>query len=242
MAVKSPIFPPLRRDFLFMKAADLFTLPASLPFETFFRPEMTPWEWVASIPQALKDFSWPKESRKGSGALHIEGPVFIHPSVKLPHQGTIIGPVYIGAGTELRPGVFLRGNVIVGEDCILGHACEFKNVLLMDRVEVPHFNYVGDSILGNGAHLGAGVVLSNFRMDHAEVPVLLEGDRVPSGLGKLGAMLGDGAEVGCNAVLQPGTVLGKRSLVMPTLAYGGTLKAGQIAKARLAIATLPRRD
>jgi NDP-sugar pyrophosphorylase family protein len=224
-----------------MKAADLFTLPASLPFETFFRPEMSPWEWVAQIPRALEAFAWPEGSRKGSGALHIEGPVFIHPSVKLPHLGTIIGPVYIGAGSEIRPGIFLRGNVIVGENCILGHACEFKNALLMDRVEVPHFNYVGDSILGSRAHLGAGVILSNFRLDHAEVPVLVKGERVLTGMEKLGAMLGDGAEVGCNAVLQPGTILGKRALVMPTLAYGGTLGAGQIAKARTAIATLPRR-
>ena len=92
--------------------------------------------------------------------LHIEGDVYFHPSAKLPPFGLIQGPAYIGEGCELRPGIFIRGNLITGKDCVLGNSCEFKNSLLLDGVQVPHFSYVGDSILGNGAHLGAGVILS----------------------------------------------------------------------------------
>lgn len=225
-----------------MKASDLFTLPSSLPFDAYFSPEAAPWEWVSRIRVALEQFDWP-ENRVGSeGGLRVEGKVFIHPSVSLPAYATIIGPAYIGAGTQIRPGAYIRGNVIVGENCVLGNACEFKNALLMDRVQVPHFSYVGDSILGTGSHLGAGVVLSNLRLDQGPVPVVVEKRRVLTALIKLGAMLGEGAEAGCNAVLQPGTILGKRALVMPCMAFGGTLEANQIARTRTAVTTLPRRD
>jgi UDP-N-acetylglucosamine diphosphorylase / glucose-1-phosphate thymidylyltransferase / UDP-N-acetylgalactosamine diphosphorylase / glucosamine-1-phosphate N-acetyltransferase / galactosamine-1-phosphate N-acetyltransferase len=132
--------------------------------------------------------------------------------------------------------------VIVGADCVLGNSCEFKNCLLMDGVQVPHFNYVGDSILGNGAHLGAGVILSNLRLDQKPISVRLPDATVDTGLRKFGAILGDKAEVGCNAVLQPGTILGKRALVMPTIAFGGFLPAATIARVRAAVTTMPRRD
>lgn len=172
----------------------------------------------------------------------IEGAVYLHPSVRLPAYATIIGPAYIGAGTEIRPGAYIRGNVIVGKNCVLGNACEFKNALLMDGVQVPHFSYVGDSILGSKSHLGAGVILSNLRFDQQEVTVTAKAGKVSSGLTKLGAMLGEGAEVGCNSVLQPGTILGKRALVVPAIAYGGTLAPGQIARTRTSTVTIPRRD
>lgn len=225
-----------------MKASDLFSLPPSLPFGEFFRAEAAPWEWIPQIGRALEAYSWPAEAPRGEGALHVEGPVFLHPTVRLPRQATIIGPAYIGAGTEIRPGAYIRGHLIVGENCVLGNSCEFKNALLMDGVQVPHFSYVGDSILGSGAHLGAGAMLSNLRLDQGTVPVLVDGQRISSGMRKLGALLGERAEVGCNAVLQPGTILGKRALVMPAMAFGGTLEAGQIAKARQSVATIPRRD
>lgn len=225
-----------------MQAADLFALPASLPFGSFFQPEAAPWDWVPQIRRALEGWDWPEAASSLPPGIHTEGPVYIHPTVRLPAYATLIGPAYIGAGTEIRPGAFLRGNVIVGENCVLGNACEFKNALLMDRVQVPHFSYVGDSILGSGVHLAAGAILSNLRLDQAPVPVQIGGRRIATGLRKLGSLLGDGAEIGCNAVLQPGTILGKRALVMPSLAFGGHLEAGQIAKARMSIATLPRRD
>ena len=226
-----------------MRAADFFALPSSLMgFASFFRAEQAPWEWLRAIGPALAALP-PVERREGlPPGVHVEGAVFIDPSVKLPAYATLIGPAWIGAGTEIRPGAYVRGNVIVGAGCVLGNACEFKNCLLMDGVQVPHFSYVGDSILGNRAHLGAGVILSNLRLDQQPVVLRLPDRTVETGLRKFGAILGDAAEVGCNAVLQPGTRLGPRAVVMPTLAFGGYLPGATIAKHRVAITTLPRRD
>jgi NDP-sugar pyrophosphorylase family protein len=133
--------------------------------------------------------------------------------------------------------------VIVGANCVLGNSCEFKNCLLLDGVQVPHFSYVGDSVLGNKSHLGAGVTCSNLRLDQSEVSVQLpDGSRIGSGLRKLGALVGDFAEVGCNAVLNPGSILGRRALVMPTLAFRGSLQANSIAYRRDKIETAQRID
>jgi NDP-sugar pyrophosphorylase family protein len=162
--------------------------------------------------------------------------------VKGPPTATLSGPAWIGANTEIRPGAFIRGNVIVGEGCVLGNSCEFKNCLLMDNVQVPHFSYVGDSILGNGVHLGAGAILSNFRLDQQPIVLRLPGLTIETGLRKFGAILGDRAEIGCNAVLQPGTILGPRALVMPATAFGGWLPPAMIAKVRQSVTTIPRRD
>lgn len=226
-----------------MKAAEYFTLPESLrAFVTSFPAEAAPWEWLKAIGPALKAHVFPTSLVQLPPGIHVSGPVFIHDTVKLPGYATIIGPAWIGPETEIRPGAYIRGNVIVGAGCVLGNSCEFKNCLLMDRVQVPHFSYVGDSILGNGAHLGAGVILSNLRLDQKPIVIHGETQNYETGLRKFGAILGDNAEVGCNAVLQPGTLLGKRSLVMPTVAYGGVLPAQTIARIRAVVTTQPRRD
>ena len=228
-----------------MKAADFFALPASLAeFANFFPAEAAPWDWIKTIGPALKAYPFAQASQRTlPPGVHVEGAVFVHPAVRLPAYATLIGPAWIGEGTEIRPGAFVRGNVIVGARCVLGNACEFKNCLLMDGVQVPHFSYVGDSVLGNAAHLGAGVILSNLRLDQKPIAVRLpDGGVAETGLRKFGAILGDAAEVGCNAVLQPGTVLGKRSLVMPTVAFGGYLPAETIARVRATVVTQPRRD
>jgi carbonic anhydrase/acetyltransferase-like protein (isoleucine patch superfamily) len=225
-----------------LKASDFFTLPPSLAvFAPFFPADVPPWEWLKSIGPALAAFRFDAPPPKLPPAVHAEGPLWIHPSVKLPAYATLIGPVYIGANSEIRPGAFIRGNLIAGERCVIGHNAEIKNCLLMDGVHVPHQPYLGDSILGNGAHLGAGVVLSNLRLDQGEV-LVREGDTVhQTGLRKFGAILGDRAEVGCNAVLNPGAVLGPRALVAPAIAFGGYLPAGRIARARYAVADEARR-
>jgi UDP-3-O-[3-hydroxymyristoyl] glucosamine N-acyltransferase len=226
-----------------VKASDLFELPASLQdFAAHFPADAGPWEWLKQIGAALKAANFPASNRALPVGVHVEGAVFVDPSVKLPPHATIIGPAWIGAGTEIRPGAYIRGNVIVGANCVLGNSCEFKNCLLMEGVEVPHFSYVGDSVLGNGAHLGAGVILSNLRLDQQPVSVRLPSGYFETGLRKFGAILGDKAEVGCNAVLQPGTILGKRALVMPTVAFGGYLPESTIARVRVAVTTMPRRD
>ncbi len=225
-----------------MLAADFFALPPSLsPFAPHLRADVAPWEWLKVIGKALAALPAPSAVVIPPG-VHIEGAVWIDPTVKLPAYATIIGPAWIGAKTEVRPGAFIRGNVIVGEGCVLGNACEFKNCVLLDGVQVPHFSYVGDSILGNGAHLGAGVILSNLRLDQKPVVVRLPEGAFETGLRKFGAIVGDKAEVGCNAVLNPGSILGKRALVMPTTSFSGYLPAETIARMRGTVTHMPRRD
>lgn len=226
-----------------MKASDFFALPDSLAaFASHFPAGVAPWEWIKRIGPALAAHRFEAALPKLSPGVHVEGFVHLDPTVKMPPYATLIGPIWVGPRTEIRPGAYLRGNVIVGADCVLGNACEFKNCLLMDGVQVPHFSYVGDSILGNGAHLGAGVVCSNLRLDQSEIAVEIGGERVGTGLRKFGAIFGDKAEAGCNAVLMPGTLLGRRSLVMPLTPFGGHLAEGMIARDRPSITRLSRRD
>jgi NDP-sugar pyrophosphorylase family protein len=226
-----------------VKASEYFDLPESLsPFAAYFSAEAAPWDWIKAIAAALAGFSMPPLAIKFPAGIHVEGPIWLHPSVKLPSHATLIGPAWIGAHTEIRPGAYVRGNVIVGESCVLGNSSEFKNCLLMDRVQVPHFNYVGDSILGNRAHLGAGAICSNLRLDQQPIVVRTDSATFETGLKKFGAILGDGAEVGCNAVLQPGTILGRRALVMPLTAFGGVLPPSTIARHRQPISVVSRRD
>ncbi len=225
-----------------MKSSEFFRLPASLaPFAAHFPADATPWDWLKQIGAALAALPPPTKVAVPPG-VHLEGLVWLHPSVKLPAHATIIGPTWIGARTEIRPGAFIRGNVIVGEGCVLGNSSEFKNCLLLDGVQAPHFNYVGDSILGNGAHLGAGAICSNLRLDQQPVVVRGPGASYDTGLKKFGVVLGDKAEVGCNAVLNPGALLGPRALVMPTLAFSGYLPPATIAHARPATKFIARRD
>src|SRR5687768_10979586 len=225
-----------------MKASDFFALPTSLSlFVRHFRPDVPPWEWLKQIDAALSLVADAPTAPACAPGVHVQGKVWIHPSVKLPPFATIIGPAWIGANTEIRPGAFIRGNVIAGEDCVLGNACEFKNCLLMDRVAASHFNYVGDSILGNGAHLGAGVICSNLRLDQQPIVVRTADATFETGLRKFGAIVGDNAEVGCNAVLNPGTILGPRALVSPAISVSGYIPPATIAHARVALKFISRR-
>lgn len=230
-----------------MKAADLFSPAESLAlFAEIFNPEAAPWEWLAQIknalasPAAQKDFARPLPELPAN--FHIEGPVYIGANAKLSPNATIIGPAWIGDNCEIRQGAYIRGNVIVGAHTLVGNSVEIKNSLLLEHVQVPHFNYVGDSILGNYSHIGAGVIFSNLRLDQKNITVQTAGGAVNTGLRKLGALLGDRAEAGCNSVLNPGTILGRRSLVMPTLSFTGTLPENTIAREKTNITKLPRRD
>jgi NDP-sugar pyrophosphorylase family protein len=226
-----------------MKAADFFTLPPSLAvFAGSFDPQAEPWTWLERIGAALAALPAPAPRGDLPPGVHIEGEAHLAPDVKLPAYCTISGPCWIGPGTEIRPGAFIRGKVIVGAGCVLGNACEFKNCLLMDKVQAPHFSYVGDSILGNGAHLGAGAICSNLRLDQKAISVRGPERVYETGLRKFGAILGDAAEVGCNSVLNPGSVIGKRALVAPGTVLSGFLPANTIARQRGNVSHLPRRD
>ncbi len=190
----------------------------------------------------LKGFEYPWEALGGIKDLilrigetldpeeyeEVSEHVWIHKTAKVFPSAYIGGPCIIGARTEVRHCAFIRGSALVGEDCVVGNSVELKNVILFDHVEVPHFNYVGDSILGYYAHMGAGAVTSNVKSDRHPVTVH-DGDRhIETGLKKFGAMLGDHVEVGCNSVLNPGSVLGRYSRVYPTSCVRGVVEEGTI--------------
>ena len=213
-----------------LKANDFFTLSKDFHFKDSFSLNDAPWEWVAKIKYSLSNFTFEKLAREIPSNLSIKGQVYIDPTVKLPPYGSIEGPCYIGKNTELRPGIYIRGNVIVGESCVLGNSCEFKNTLILDNAQIPHFSYIGDSIIGNKAHLGAGVICSNLRLDQKDIKTFdLERKSYDTKMRKLGAIVGDGVEVGCNAVLNPGSLLLAHSMVYPNTTFSGTLNSGEIA-------------
>lgn len=149
--------------------------------------------------------------------------IWIEKSAVIPRSAEIASPCIIGAGTELRAGAFLRGGTLVGSNCVVGNSTELKNCILFDDVRVPHFNYVGDSILGFQAHLGAGAVISNVRGDRAAVTVKVGEEKLPTGLMKFGAAIGDRAEIGCGCVLNPGTVIPAGTVVHPLTSVSGLL-------------------
>jgi NDP-sugar pyrophosphorylase family protein len=158
------------------------------------------------------------------------------------HGAMVKGPAWIGEGCHIRNGCYIRENVIVGNGVVLGNSCEFKNCIIFNDAQIPHFNYVGDSILGYKSHLGAGVILSNVKLDHSEVTVAAEGGLIPTGLKKFGAVIGDHAEVGCNSVLSPGSVIGRNTILYPGSQWRGVAPADSIAKIRQTFSIVARRD
>lgn len=155
--------------------------------------------------------------------------VWIHKTAKIYPNNYIAGPCIIDAETEVRPGAFIRGNALVGKKCVVGNSTELKNVILFNNVQVPHYNYVGDSVLGFKSHMGAGSITSNVKSDKTLVVVKGE-ENYETGLKKFGAMLGDGVEVGCNSVLNPGTVIGRNTNIYPTSCVRGVIPENSIYK------------
>ncbi len=226
-----------------MQASDFVTISPAFGFREFFPETALPWEWIPAIGSALEGFDpevWPDRMIDYPEGFNVTGSVFVHRSVRLPSYGVIEGPAWIGPECELRPGVYIRGKVIVEGGAVLGNSCEFKNSLILAGAQVPHFSYVGDSVLGRKAHLGAGAILSNLRFDQQRIVVRDGGERWETGLRKFGAILGDGAEVGCNAVLQPGTILGREALVAPGCAVGGVFAERTLTFVRPGIRTVCR--
>ena len=208
--------------------------------ELFRSPEHTlAWEYLAGFDYPWEALDGLKDCILGLGAALPsdvydcrDGNVWIAKSAKVYPTATILGPAIIGERTEVRPGAFIRGSVLVGNDAVVGNSTELKNCVLFDRVQVPHFNYVGDAILGYASHMGGGAITSNVKSD--KTPVVIKGEdfSVSTGRKKVGAMLGDFVEVGCNSVLNPGTVIGEHSSVYPLSAVRGYIPAGHIYKAK----------
>lgn len=163
--------------------------------------------------------------------------VFVADDAILWNNLTIVGPAIIGHGAEIRPGAFIRGNVIIGDGAVIGNSTELKNCIIFDKAQLPHYNYVGDSIIGYKAHMGAGAIASNLRLDKKEIILKSEGEAIDSGLRKIGVFLGDMAEVGCGAVLCPGSIIGREAMVYPLVSVIGsiperTIYDGKCIKAR----------
>ena len=176
------------------------------------------------------------------GKPFISGHVFIGRGTVVEQGAVLRGPAWIGDNCQIRSGCYVRENVVVGNNVVMGNSCEFKNCILFDEAQVPHFNYVGDSILGYHAHLGAGVILSNVKLDHGEITVMASEGSVPTGLTKFGAIVGDRTEIGCNAVINPGSVLGRNCLVYPSVNFRGVLPHDSVVKLRQDLHVLARHD
>ncbi|MGF1678180.1 MAG: UDP-N-acetylglucosamine diphosphorylase [Candidatus Methylacidiphilales bacterium] len=202
-------------------AEEFFDL-SDYPCRDLFQPGTPVWEALKGISTYLESRSLTGSHARSLGQPVIRGEVYIGEGSRIDPGVYIEGPVWIGRNTHIRHGAYLRGHVVVGDGCVLGNSCEFKNCILLNEVQVPHFSYVGDSILGNKAHLGAGVICSNLRTDQEEIRVEWGGQRWSTGLKKLGAIAGDGVEVGCQTVLNPGTLLGPRSWLHPGIVWGGS--------------------
>ena len=188
------------------------------------------WEALAKISTYLQFRLKPGIYGKLIGKPFISGAVYIGRGTIIEHGAMIKGPAWIGEGCEIRNGAYIRENVVVGNGVVLGNSCEFKNCLIFDEAQLPHYNYVGDSILGYKAHLGAGAILSNVRLDHAPISVVTSEESIATGLKKFGAVIGDRAEIGCNSVLSPGSIIGRDTIIYPGTSWRGVLPSNSIAK------------
>ena len=191
----------------------------------FLKKYEYPWEALPDIKEYIEMLL--ETSIKGYNFLYKD--VLLGENVKIYPTAVIEGPAIIGSNTVIRPGAFLRGNIFIGENCVIGNSTELKNCILCDGVQVPHYNYVGDSILGDKAHMGAGAICSNFKGDGSNIVIRGDADYITN-LRKVGAMLGDGADIGCGCVLNPGTIIGKNTRVYPMNCLRGIYPEKSIVK------------
>lgn len=209
-----------------MKITDLFSLENTMA-KPLLEKYVYPWEALAHIEEFIIKLgeSLPKDEYTSPAKGF-----WIHKSAKIAPTAGIIGPVIIGPGAEIRHCAYIRGKVIVGANTVVGNSSELKNTILFDNVQVPHYNYVGDSILGYKAHMGAGSITSNVKSDKTLVSVHAEDGDIETGLKKFGAMIGDNVEVGCGSVLNPGTIIGKNTNIYPLSSVRTCVDADSIYK------------
>ena len=208
-----------------VKITDLFDLEQTIA-APYLRQFTYPWEVLEEIKGIILHIG----SQLGEDYTEIKRGVWVHETATVYSSAYLEAPCIIGPNSEVRHCAFIRGNALVGENCVVGNSTELKNVILFNNVQVPHYNYVGDSILGYKSHMGAGSVTSNVKSDKTLVVVKNSGEQIETGLKKFGAMLGDFVEVGCNSVLNPGTVLGRGCSVYPTSCVRGMVPENSIWK------------
>ncbi len=209
-----------------LKISNLYDMTQTIAGELFEGVEY-PWQVLPLIGDFIKKLG---ASLDKSEYDEVAENVWIAKSAKVAPTAYINGPCIIGKEAEIRHCAFIRGNAIVGEGAVVGNSTELKNVVLFNKVQVPHYNYVGDSVLGYKSHMGAGSITSNVKSDKALVKVRCDGEVIETGLKKFGAMLGDNVEVGCGSVLNPGTVIGRESNIYPLSSVRGYVEAGSIYK------------
>lgn len=206
---------------------ELFDLSKATNSAAIFTGHTYPWE----ILPLIKEYTLVTGTSLNLADYNLIGEnVWVHDNVSIAPTATINGPCIIAEGTEIRPGAFIRGSVIIGKNCVIGNSTEIKNAIIFDDVQVPHYNYVGDSILGHHAHMGAGSITSNVKADKTNVVIKGNGIMAETGLRKCGAFLGDFADIGCNSVLNPGTVIGRKTNVYPLSCVRGVVPAASIYK------------
>ena len=208
-----------------MKTAELLDLSHSLAGSMLSRFDY-PWQALGSIKALILELG----PQLGESYTEITPQVWVHKTAQVAPTAFLGSPCIIGANTEVRHCAFIRGSALVGENCVVGNSVELKNAILFDNVQVPHYNYVGDSILGYKAHMGAGSLTSNVKSDQSPVVVKNGDEHIPTGLKKFGAILGDHAEIGCNSVLNPGTVIGRHTNIYPTSCVRGVVPENSIWK------------
>ncbi len=214
------------------KISNLYNLDETIAAD-LFKEAVYPWELLPRISSFIIELG---QSLSKEKYTQVKENVWIAKSATVAPTACINGPAIIDEEAEIRHCAFIRGNAIVGKGAVVGNSTELKNVILFNKVQVPHYNYVGDSILGFKSHMGAGSITSNVKSDKTLVAVKDGDDKIETGLKKFGAMLGDHVEVGCNSVLNPGTVIGRNTNVYPTSMVRGCIPADSIYKKRGEIA------
>ncbi len=209
-----------------VKIAELFTLEESLAGD-YLRQFEYPWEALSGIHDLIIEIGKQLPSDRYD---QVKEDVWIAKSASVFDSASIGGACIIGENTQVRQAAFIRGDALVGDNCVVGNSAELKNVIIFNNCEVPHYNYVGDSILGFHAHMGAGSITSNIKADRTNIVIKGQGGSYETGRRKIGAILGDWVEVGCNAVLNPGTIVGQHSMIYPTSCVRGIIPSDTIFK------------
>ena len=210
------------------KTKDLFDLDKTISSELFLDIDH-PWDVLDKIGDFIDRWS----NMEHTEYREIAPKVYVAKDAVIWDGAVIVGPCIIGSRSEVRPGAFIRGNVIIGEDTVIGNSTEVKNSIIFDRARLPHYNYVGDSVIGYKAHMGAGAITSNLRLDEAEISIWYHGKKITTGRRKLGVMLGDYGQVGCSAVLCPGAIIGRRATVYPLQCFTGVLGENEKSERRI---------
>lgn len=210
---------------------NLLSLDNTIAKDLFCNVEM-PWQVLSNISDFILNLGkkLPKEIYE-----EIKEGIWVAKSAKISKTAFINGPLIIDENAEIRHFAYIRGNAIVGKNAVVGNSTELKNAVLFDKVQVPHYNYIGDSILGYKVHFGAGSITSNVKSDKSIIKISYNGEKIDTGLKKIGAIVGDNVEIGCNAVLNPGTIIGKNSNIYPLTSVRGFIKPGSIYKSSSAI-------